>query len=58
MEIREIVGVGIALIVLAGVSMAIINGQRTASVAQAFADGFATDIKAATFQGSNFQQGS
>ena len=33
------------------------NSGRTAQVAQAFSDGFANDIKAATFQGSNFQQG-
>lgn len=58
MEMREIIGVGIAFLVLAGVSMAIINGGRTAAVVQAFSDGFANDIKAATFQGSNFQQGS
>jgi hypothetical protein len=58
MEVREIVGVAMGLIVLAGISMAIVNGQRTAAVANAFATGFADDIKAATFQGSNFQQGS
>lgn len=57
MELREVAGIAMGLIVLAGLSMAIVNGQRTAAVAGAFADGFATDIKAATFQGSNFQQG-
>jgi succinate dehydrogenase hydrophobic anchor subunit len=51
MEIREISGVVIAFLVLAGVGMAIINGGKTATVAQAFSDGFANDIKAATYQG-------
>jgi hypothetical protein len=58
MEVREIVGVAMGLIALAALSMAIVNGQRTAAVAGAFATGFADDIKAATFQSSNFQQGS
>jgi len=58
MEVREIVGVAVGFLALAGFSMAIVNGQRTAAVAQAFSDGFANDIKAATFQSSNFQQGS
>jgi hypothetical protein len=57
MEVREIFGIGMGLLVLAGLSMAIVNSGRTAQVAQAFTDGFANDIKAATFQGSNFQQG-
>jgi hypothetical protein len=58
MEVREIVGIAMGFLVLAGLSMAIINSGRTAQVAQAFSDGFASDIKAATFQTSNFQQGS
>jgi len=58
MEMREVFGLGFALIVLAGVSMAIVNGGRTAQVAQAFTGGFDNLIKTATFQGSNFQQGS
>jgi len=58
MEVREIVGIGMGLLVLAGLSMAIVNAGRTAQVAQAFTDGFANDIKAATLQTSNFQQGS
>ena len=58
MEVREIIGLGVGLLVLAGLSMAIVNSGRTAQVAQAFTDGFANDIKAATFQQSNFQQGS
>jgi len=57
MEVREMVGIAMGLLVLAGISMAIVNSGRTAQVAQAFSDGFANDIKAATFQGSNFQQG-
>ena len=58
MEVREIVGLGTGLLVLAGLSMAIINAQRTAAVASAFTQGFANLIGTATFQNSNFQQGS
>ena len=58
MEVREIVGIAMGFLVLAGLSMAIVNSGRTAQVAQSFSDGFANDIKAATFQTSNFQQGS
>lgn len=58
MEVREIVGLGVGLLVLAGFSMAIVNGGRTAQVANAFTQGFANLISTATFQGSNFQQGS
>lgn len=58
MEVREIVGLGTGLLILAGLSMAIINGQRTAAVANAFTTGFANLISTATFQNSNFQQGS
>ena len=58
MEVREIVGIAMGFLVLAGLSMAIVNAGRTAQVAQAFSSGFADDIKAATFQTSNFQQGS
>jgi hypothetical protein len=58
MEVREIVGLGTALIVLAGLSMAIINGKQTAAVANAFTSGFANLIATSTFQNSNFQQGS
>lgn len=58
MEMREVFGLAGMLIVLAGVSMAIVNAQRTAAVAQAFTQGFANDVSVATFQNSNFQQGS
>lgn len=50
MEVREIFGTIVAFLVLAGLSMAVVNGGKTAQVATAFADGFATDIKASTFQ--------
>ncbi len=58
MEMREVFGLGFALIVLAGFSMAIVNAGRTAAVAGAFAKGFNDSIATATFQNSNFQQGS
>lgn len=51
MEIREIIGLGAAVVFLAGVSVAIIYGDRTAKVLQAGTGGFATMIKAATLQG-------
>jgi len=50
-QVREIIGLGAAIIVLAGVSTAIIYGDKTAKVLQATATGFADVIKAATLQG-------
>ena len=50
MELRELFGLGIAFLVLAGISVAIVNGGNTANVVGAFADGFAKDINAATLQ--------
>lgn len=58
MEMREVFGLGFGLLVLAGLSMAIVNASRTASVVNSFTKGFADDIATATFQNSNFQQGS
>jgi hypothetical protein len=50
-EIREILGVFIGgIITLALVATAVNKDSKTASVAQAFTDGFANDIRAATFQ--------
>jgi hypothetical protein len=50
-DIREIIGLLAGFLILAGLSVAILNGGQTASVLTAFANGFATDIKAATLQG-------
>jgi len=51
LEIREILGIFIGgLITLALVATAVNKDSATSSVAQAFTDGFAADIRAATFQ--------
>lgn len=51
MEIREILGVFIGgIITLALVATAVNKDSQTAKVAQSFTDGFANDIRAATFQ--------
>jgi len=50
MDVREIIGLGFGFLVLAGLSVAIINGGNTAAVLNALAGGFATDIQAATLQ--------
>lgn len=53
MEVREFVGIFFGgLITLALVATAVNKGSNTAGVAQAFTDGFANDIRAATFQGN------
>lgn len=51
MEIREFIGVFVGgILALALVATAVNKNSTTASVAQAFTDGFASDIRAATFQ--------
>ncbi len=50
MEVREIVGLFGAIIFLAGVSVAIIYGDKTAQVLQAGTGGFANMVKAATLR--------
>ena len=52
MEVREILGLFIGgIVTLALVATAVNKDSQTAKVAQAFTDGFANDIRAATFQG-------
>lgn len=52
LEVREILGIFIGgLIGLALLATAVNKDSTTASVAKAFTDGFASDIRAATFQG-------
>lgn len=46
----EIIGLGAALITLAGLSLAIVYGGRTAQVLQAGGSAFAGLIRAATLQ--------
>jgi len=57
-EIREILGVFIGgIITLALVATAVNKDSQTANVATAFANGFANDIRAATFQGGGSSTG-
>lgn len=50
MTVREVFGLGAAIIFLAGLSVAIINGDKTAQVLGAGTNGFANLIRAATLQ--------
>lgn len=51
MEVREVFGVFVGgLITLALIATLVQPNSKTAQVAQAFAEGFAQDIRAATFQ--------
>lgn len=50
MDLRELFGLLTGFLILAGISMAIINGGNTAAVIGALANGFAANIKAATLQ--------
>lgn len=50
MDVREIIGLGFGFLVLAGLSVAIINGGGTAQVLSALAGGFSDTIRAATLQ--------
>jgi len=49
--VSEIIGVAAAIVVLAGVSVAIINGDKTAKVVGAMGNAFSGSIRAATLQG-------
>lgn len=52
MVMKDIIGVAVAIVVLAGLSVAIINGDRTAQVIKASGDSFANLIGAATHPGT------
>lgn len=52
MRISEIFSVATAVLVLAGVSVAIVRGDQTAKVLTATANGFANVIRSATLQGA------
>lgn len=51
MEVREIVGVLVGIVVLAGLSVIVVNGGQSAQVLTAGANGFSNMIKAATLRG-------
>lgn len=50
MVMRDVVGIAVAIVVLAGLSVAIRNGKETAGVITAFGDAFTGTIRAATLQ--------
>jgi hypothetical protein len=50
LEVREIISLGAGILVLAGLSMAIINGDKTASILGAGTNGFANLVRAATLR--------
>jgi hypothetical protein len=50
MNTSEVIGLGVALVALAGLSVAIIYGKNTAAVLQAAGDSFSGAIRAATLQ--------
>jgi hypothetical protein len=51
LEVREIISLGAGLLVLAGLSIAIVNGDKTANILGTGTSGFANLIKAATLKG-------
>ena len=52
MQVREIVGLGFAVLGLAALSVMILNGGQTAQVFSSFANGFSTVIATATHPGT------
>lgn len=52
MNTSEIAGLGLAIVALAGLSVAIIYGGNTAQVIKAAGSAFSSSIRAATFQGT------
>ena len=50
MELRQVFGLATGVLILAGLSVAIVNGGQTANIFTAAADGFSNVVKAATLQ--------
>lgn len=50
-NVSEIIGVMAAIVVLAGFSVAIVNGDKTAKVVGSMGNAFTGSIRAATLQG-------
>ena len=58
LEVREILGLFIGgIVALALVATAVNQNSKTTDIAKAFTDGFANDIRAATFQGGGSSGG-
>ncbi len=53
MVVHEIAGVAVAVIVLAGIAVAILNGGNTANVLKASTDGFANVVGTAARGGAS-----
>jgi hypothetical protein len=51
MNTSEIIGLAASIVVLAGISVAIVNGGNTAKVIGAIGNAFVESIRAATLQG-------
>lgn len=51
MVLRDVIGLGVAFVILAGIAFAISRGSDTARIINAMAQGFANTIRAATLQG-------
>lgn len=49
--VRDIVGVATAIVIVAGLTAAVVNGRQTAAVIGAIGDAFSGSIRAATMQG-------
>lgn len=47
-NVSEIIGVLASIVVLAGVSVAIVNGKQTAAIITSFGDAFSKSIQVAT----------
>ena len=50
MVVRDVIGVAVAIVVLAGVAVALQPGSQTAAVVDAAAKGFSNIIRAATLR--------
>lgn len=57
MAMRDILGIATAFVVLAGISVAIVNGSQTANIIGKVGDSFSTVVKAATLQPGAGQAG-
>lgn len=57
MEFRDIIGVATAIIVLAGITVAIKNGTDTANIIGKVGDSFSSVVRAATLQPGAGQNG-
>jgi hypothetical protein len=50
MNTSEVIGLGVAIVALAGLSVAIVYGRNTARILQAGGEAFTGSIRAATLQ--------